>query len=141
MSHIIDLSEEQTPPDEMVRSDNVLSEVELELNWLGEESMHCLSCPEFQFDFIYNYASPALKVELRKLSRDDQSEAEKVKEIIRSNDLLVARRFDFVRKYIRNMLRRGFRRQRMRIVIAELRLMRRGQQSERVFPAMIHDRS
>jgi hypothetical protein len=141
MSQVIDLCEEQTPPDEIFRSDNVLNEVELELNWLGEESMYCLSCPEFQFDFIYEYASPALKVELRKLSRDEQSEAEKVKEIVRTDDLLVARRFDFVRKYIRNMLRRGFRRQQMKTVISELRLMRRGQQSERVFPAMILDRN
>jgi hypothetical protein len=35
-------------------------------------------------------------------------------------------------------LRRGFRRQRMRIVIAELRLLRR-KQSERHFPAMMLD--
>jgi hypothetical protein len=62
---------QQTPPDEVSQSDNVLNEVELELNWLGEESMYCLSCPEFQFDFIHEYASPALKVELRKLYQDD----------------------------------------------------------------------
>jgi hypothetical protein len=67
---------QQTPQDEVFQSDNVFNEVELELFWLGEESMHCLSCPEFQFDFIYEYASPALKVELRKLSRDEQSERE-----------------------------------------------------------------
>jgi hypothetical protein len=35
--------------------------------------MYCLSCPAFQFDFIYEYASPALKVDLRKLSRDEQT--------------------------------------------------------------------
>jgi hypothetical protein len=43
--------------------------------WLGEEIMYCLACPEFEFDFICEYASPALIAELRKLSRDDQSEA------------------------------------------------------------------
>jgi hypothetical protein len=125
----------QTPPDEFFQSDNVLNEVELELNWLGEESMYCLSCPEFQFDFIYEYASPALKVELRKLSWDDQSEMEKLKQIVRMDDRLVSRRFDFVRNYIRKVLGRGFRRQRMRTVIAELRLLRR-QQSKRHFPAL-----
>jgi hypothetical protein len=129
---------QQTPPDEVFQSDNVLNEVELELIWLGEESMYCLSCPEFQFDFIYEYASPALKVELRKLSRDDQSERGKLNHIVRMEEWLVSRRFDFVRKDIRKMLHQGFRRQRMRIVIAELRLLRR-QQSMRHFPAMILD--
>jgi hypothetical protein len=131
---------QQTPPDEVFQSDNVLNEVEFELSWLGEESMYCLSCPEFQFNFIYEYASLALKVELRKLSRDDESEAEKVKQIVRMKDWLVARRFDFVRNYIRSMLGRGFRRQRMGTVIAELRLLRRQQGARQRFPAMIPDR-
>jgi hypothetical protein len=64
---------QHTPPDEDFQLHNVVNEVELELRWLGEESMYCLSCPEFQFDFIYEYASPAMKVELRALSRADQS--------------------------------------------------------------------
>jgi hypothetical protein len=131
---------QQTPQDEVFQSDNVLSEVELELIWLGEESMYCLSCPEFQFDFIYEYATSALKAELRKLSRADHSETGKLKEIVRIDDWLVSRRLDFVREDIRMMLRRGFRRQRMRIVIAELRLMRR-QQPERQFPAMLPSRT
>jgi hypothetical protein len=65
--------------------------------------MYCLSCPEFQFDFIYEYASPALKVEQRQLSQDDESETEKLKQIVRLDDWLVSRRFDFVRKDIRIM--------------------------------------
>jgi hypothetical protein len=131
---------QQTPLDEFFQSDNVLNEVELEVSWLGEESMYCLSCPEFQFDFIYEYASPALKVELCKLSRDDQSEIDRLKQVVRMHDWLVSRHFDFVRNGIRKMLRRGFRRQRMRIVIAELRLLRR-QQSKRRFPPMNLERS
>jgi hypothetical protein len=123
------------PPDEVFQSDNVLNEVELELIWLGEESMHCLSCPEFQFDFIYEYASPALKVELLKLSQVDQNEAEKVKQIVRMHDFLVSQRFGFVRNYIRTIFRQGFRRPRMGTVIAELRMMRRQQQLERHFSA------
>jgi hypothetical protein len=129
------------PPDELLQSDNVLNEVELELVWLGEESMYCLSRHEFQFDFIYEYASPALKVELRKLSRGDESEADKLKQLVRMEEWLVSRRFDFVRKAIRMMLGRGFRRQRMGTVIAELRLLRRRQQSKRHFPAMILERN
>jgi hypothetical protein len=131
---------QQTPQYEVCQTDNVLNEVELELLWLGEESMYCLSCLEFQFDFIYEYASPVLKVELRKLSRDDQSETERLNQIVRMEDWLVSQRFDFVRNYIRNMLVRGFRRQRMGTVIAELRLLRRRQlKSERHFPALILD--
>jgi hypothetical protein len=33
----------QMPQDEVFQSDNVLSEVELELIWAGEERMYCLS--------------------------------------------------------------------------------------------------
>jgi hypothetical protein len=127
---------QQTPQDKIFQSDNILNAVELELIWLGEESMYCLSCPEFQFDFIYEYATPALKVELRQLSQDAESETEKLKQIVRFDDWLVARRFDFVRKDIRIMLRRGFRREYMGTVIAELRLLRR-QQSDRRCPSTI----
>jgi uncharacterized protein YutD len=45
-------------------------------------------CPEFQFDLIYEYATPALKVELRQLSQDEQSETEKLKQIVRLDDWL-----------------------------------------------------
>jgi hypothetical protein len=55
-------------------------------------------------------------------------------------DFLVARRFDFVRNYIRKMLGRGFRCQRMGTVIAQVRLLRR-QKWKRYLPAMIFDRS
>jgi hypothetical protein len=73
----------------------------MELIWLGEESMYCLVCPEFQFDFIYEYASPTLKVEVRKISRDDQSEMGKLRQIVRMEDWRVSRHFDFTRKDIR----------------------------------------
>jgi hypothetical protein len=77
---------QQTHQDGVFQSDTLLNAVEMELIWLGEESMYCLVCPEFQFDFIYEYASPALKAKLRKLSRDDQSETEKLRQIVRMDD-------------------------------------------------------
>ena len=93
---------QQAPQDEVFQSDNALNEVELEVIWLGEESVHCcLPCPEFSFDYIYEYASPALKVELRKLSSDDQSETGMLKHIVRIDDWRVARHFDLTRKDIR----------------------------------------
>jgi hypothetical protein len=92
---------QQTPRAEDFQSDNLLNEVEMELIWLGEESMYCLVCPEFQFDFIYEYASPALKVELRKITQYDESETEKLRQIVRMDDRRVSRHFDFTRKDIR----------------------------------------
>jgi hypothetical protein len=68
----------------------------MELIWLGEESLYCLVCPEFEFDFILGY-----EVELRKLSRDDQSETGQLKQIVRTDDWRVSRHFDFTRKGIR----------------------------------------
>jgi uncharacterized protein YerC len=90
-----------TPQDEVFQSDDILNKVEMELIWLGEESMYCLVCPEFQFDYIYESASPVLKVELRKISRDDQSEMGKLKQIVRMDNWRVSRHFDFTRKDIR----------------------------------------
>jgi hypothetical protein len=79
-------------------------------------------------------------VELRKHSRGDQSEMEELKQIVRAGKWLVYRRVVFAREGIRMILRRGFRRQRLGIVIADLRLLR-CQQSERHVPAMIFARS
>jgi hypothetical protein len=91
----------QMPPDKVFLLDNVLNEVEMELIWLEEESMYCLVRTEFNFDFIYEYASPALKVELRKLSGDNQSETGMLNQIVRMDDWRVSRHFDFTRKDIR----------------------------------------
>ena len=44
---------QQPSPDEEFQLDKVLDEVEMELIWLGEESAYSFSCPECQFDFIY----------------------------------------------------------------------------------------
>jgi hypothetical protein len=129
----------QMPQDEGFQSDNVLNEVELEL--ICWEKRVCTAYRVLNFGLtIYEYASPALKVELRKHFQIDQNKTEKVKQIVRTEKWVVSRRFAFVRKDIRMMLRREFRRQRMGTVIAELRLLRR-QQSERHFPATIFNRS
>jgi hypothetical protein len=87
------------------------------------------------YRIFYEYVSPALNVERRKLSRDDQRDGKvKIDRILRVKDLLVTL------QGIRMMFRRSFRRQRMRAVIGELRLLRR-EQSQRYFPATILDRS
>jgi hypothetical protein len=79
--------------------------------------------------------SLALKVELRKFSRDDQSEAEKVKEIVRTTTKAGSTTLDSCESTSEHT-RRGFRRQRMNSD-TELRLTQRGQQSNGHFPAMI----
>jgi hypothetical protein len=58
--------------------------------------------PVFLFDLSTNMRR--LKVGLRKLSRDDQSEMEKLEQIMRAEQWLVSRRFDCVRKGNRMML-------------------------------------
>jgi hypothetical protein len=62
--------------------------------------MYCLVCSEFNFDFIYKYASPALKGGIGKLP-NDQSETGKLERIVRMEDHLVSRHSDFTRKDIR----------------------------------------
>jgi hypothetical protein len=112
--------------DPLFRTDNVLSSIEMELAWLGEESRHCLVAQTFQFAFVWEYASEGLRVELRKVVRDESvaDTEDWYREVIR-DDWLVRRRFEIVREKIRNFLRRGQRREVMARVIAEVRLRQR----------------
>jgi hypothetical protein len=114
----------------------ILNPVEIELAWLGEESMHCLNTNDFQWDFIYEYASPALKVKLRGLRDDDDSK--KMAGLVRHWDPLVTGRFEVVREHIWGLLRSGFRRLQMKRIIAELRLLKRNVQNggKRSFPPL-----
>ena len=105
-------------PDEFI-----LNSIEIELAWLGEESIHCLrSGPHFQWDFIWHYASPLLRAEMRKLEYPGETSEHKLRRIVRLADPLVKRRFKVVRKHIQMHLVAGFRRIHMRNVIAQLRL-------------------
>jgi hypothetical protein len=63
---------QQTPQDEVFQSDYVLSEVDSELIWFGEESMYCLSCPEFQLTFYLRICVASTESKLRKLFKNDQ---------------------------------------------------------------------
>ena len=84
----------------------VLSEMELELAWLAEESLYCLRCPSWDWTFIWMHASPRLRSMLRRdipvlLIRPD-----------------VSQEFHRTRCLIRKALCRGYRRPHMRKVIA-----------------------
>ena len=99
-------------------SERVLNPTEIEISWLVEESMYSLRSSEIQWSFVWKYASPWLKLELRKIGDGDGNQLEK---LIRSNDGLVKKRFAVVRREITKKLHGGFLRTRMRNVIPKLR--------------------
>ncbi|KAL7575816.1 hypothetical protein ACA910_003140 [Epithemia clementina (nom. ined.)] len=107
--------------DPFFQSDLYLSAMEMELLWLGEESMFAMDKDEFQFDFIYDNGSAALRVELRKLDRYS-SEESKINAIIRCKDRLVRLRFEQLRQSLRMALDSGYRRPSIRNEIARLRV-------------------
>ena len=99
-------------------SERVLNPTEIEISWLVEESMYSLRSSEIVWSFVWKYASPSLKLELRKIGDGDGNQLEK---LIRSNDGLVKKRFAVVRREITKKLHGGFLRTRMRNVIPKLR--------------------
>jgi hypothetical protein len=98
----------------------ILNATEAELAWLTEESTFSLRSErnDIQWDFVWQYASPSLKIELRRIPDDGGSRLER---LIRLDDALVKKRFDVVRKEIRSKLYRGVLRTMMRGVIPILR--------------------
>ncbi|CAB9501506.1 expressed unknown protein [Seminavis robusta] len=116
--------------------ETILNPTEQELAWLLEECRHCLGAnnnnnstnnttttpdkKDHQCNFIWEYASPSLKVELRAL--EDITDNNHLQSLIRWKEPLVAGRMDVVQRHIRQLLRNGFRRLHMKRVIAVLRL-------------------
>ena len=104
--------------------ESILTERERELAWLFEESHHCFRGVQEvtrDWDFVWAYASPALKVELRKF--EDDNHQSKFNNLVRWNDPFVKARMTAVQSYIRFLLNIGFRRLHMKRVIAVLRLV------------------
>jgi flagellar biosynthesis GTPase FlhF len=98
----------------------ILNATEAELAWLTEESTFSLRSErnDIQWDFVWQYASPSLKIELRRIPDDSGSRLDR---LVRLDDGLVNKRFDVVRKEIRSKLYRGVLRTMMRGVIPVLR--------------------
>ncbi|GKY92184.1 hypothetical protein MPSEU_000189700 [Mayamaea pseudoterrestris] len=128
------------PEDPFFNSDDTLNSMEMQLLWLGEESMFCLGALEFDFCFIYWYATEDLRVAIRMLQWDTMTEAEKINSIIRSA-WQVRRRFKSGRENVRKMLVQGRRRPVMDSIISQIRIERRmGVKSIRYPPAVsLHD--
>jgi hypothetical protein len=120
----------------------ILNPTEQELAWLFEEFRHCNGTHHDQdpsnlrWDFVWEYASPALKADLR--SFEDDAHQAKLDALIRK-DPLVTNRMQLVQNRIAQLLQGGFRRLQMKRVIATLRLVKnrsRKKTGERIkFPA------
>jgi hypothetical protein len=90
----------------------ILDRHETEIAWLLEESLYCTRVRGIDWNFIWKYASPMLKVHLRKTSPsdgDDQAERNRddsvaLGKLVRLHDFLVKLRFDVVRRDIRKRL-------------------------------------
>lgn len=108
------------PEDPLFHTDDILSPLEMQLLYLGEESMYCLQKPEFDFAFIYFYATEELKVHLRQLD-SDACEATKIAALL-SPDWQVRNRFETARTTVRQWLLQGNRREIMAAVMAEIRI-------------------
>jgi hypothetical protein len=97
----------------------ILNATEIEVAWLVEESIYGLRNREIQWDFVWEYASPGLRIQLRKVDFACGTELE---QLIRFQDVLVSKRFPVKRRLIRRELHRGELRERMRDVVPKLRL-------------------
>lgn len=109
----------------------ILNPTEQELAWLFEEFRHCNSAhnkdpSNLLWDFVWEYASPALKADLR--SFEDDADQAKLDALIRK-DPIVAKRMQLVQSRIAQLLQGGFRRLQMKRVIAILRLKNRSRKT------------
>jgi hypothetical protein len=105
----------------------ILNYIEIEVAWLVEESLYCYRKLEIRWDFFWKYASPTLRIELRKLppmdSRSACDDHKAMEKLVRLHESLVARRFKILRQDIRRKLLRNVVRQRMK---HDLLILRRG---------------
>jgi hypothetical protein len=130
--------QDRLPPsdDPLFRNDPLLTVQEMEVLWLGTESIYCDPDPKastFKWEFIWRHASPALRVELRKLPDADGAdpiadEQERLSALVRMDEWLVCRRFKMLRDQILNSLIQGYRRKDMALTIAECLLTQRVRQ-------------
>ena len=107
----------------------ILTAIETETAWLLEECIYCYSKKDIDWNFVYKYASPNLKVELR---RQSDGSPRQLHNIVRMHDKIVDSRFTMLRKEIRRKLHHGSFRSRMKDKIPQLRLKIREKEKESV---------
>lgn len=109
------------PEDPCFYTHKILGAIEMQLLWLGEESMYCLGQSEFHFPFIYFYATEELRRAIRQIDLS-LSEAEKITHLVDMKGWLVRESFERGRLDIRRMLSQGHRRRMMQATIARFRV-------------------
>lgn len=126
--------------DPIFKKDPILTEMELELLWLGVESIYCDPDPDqrlIQWDFVWEHASPRLRIELRKLPDTSQDDDPVMDEKRRLNSLLGEgnerllshRRFQALREDCMLLMQSGYRRKSMALVVAKAFLNNRMRQN------------
>lgn len=96
----------------------ILNHLEIETAWLVEESMYCSRSATVDWAFVMKYASPALKVALRRQTTGNDDD-ETLRTLLHSE--IAAKRFDVFRRIVRRKLVKNVCRQRMLDVVPRLR--------------------
>mmetsp|Transcript_4974 Transcript_4974/g.11866 ORF Transcript_4974/g.11866 Transcript_4974/m.11866 type:complete len:512 (-) Transcript_4974:1772-3307(-) len=96
----------------------ILNPLQIETAWLVEESMYCKRSNTIDWLFLLKYASPALQIELRKISDSDDQDA--LKKLLHNG--IEAKRFAVVRREIKRKLLKSVVRTRMQGILPRLRM-------------------
>ena len=96
----------------------ILNPLQIETAWLVEESMYCKRSNTIDWLFLLKYASPALQIELRKISYSDDQDA--LKKLLHNG--IEAKRFAVVRREIKRKLLKSVVRTRMQGILSRLRM-------------------
>lgn len=121
--------------DPLYQKDSILNALEMEVLMLTEECWYC--CYNHKtislLDFLWEYATPQLRMQLRQVSHEDDGDANAHDTHDPSNPIwkkllpryaqnrLVQQRWEFVRGSYRNLLRQGYQRPLMAPVLVHLR--------------------
>ena len=99
----------------------ILSPVQIEMAWLVEESMYCRRSTKVDWVFMMKYASPALQIELRRISDVIACNDEQVFARLLHNGI-EAKRFMILRREIKRKLLQKVVRTRMQGILPRLRM-------------------
>jgi hypothetical protein len=106
----------------------ILMPLECELAWLVEEAIYCLrDRTTVHWRFLWKYASPALRVDLRRVCDGGDPSLE---QLVRLEDKIVNERFSTLRRDVRRKLLKGYLRPKMEQAIPAERLVSREAQEK-----------
>jgi len=102
------------------REELILNSFQIETAWLVEENMYCNRSTNVDWDFVMNYASPALRDELRQIPYVGENDDEETLAKLFHNGI-EAKRFLIVRREVRRKLLKNVVRKRMQDIVPRLR--------------------